>query len=264
MSDVDPFQGRGVKLANGGWVPNDHPLAKQAQAGGGAAAGGGGAAASGPAATNVQDQAKAASTYSATPGAAPGPNATNQGTTDVVRNSYLAQATQDPNQGANDPAVRSVANAQAAAVDRNRQQYLDEAAEKAGPYGSGTMAGERRMTAEAAGQQKGSFEAQLVLNQNNVRRQEIQAALGALAGLGESDRKAQLQRELAALDAQNARLGIETQRYGIDVGARTAGQELALKAAALKQDDKQFNKNLGFNMADREAYYNNLALQSLF
>lgn len=268
--DTHQIVARRALAAHGGVMSAQHKQELEGIAAGGAyapsgqAAGGGGAAGGASAATNVQDQAKAASTYSANPGADPTKYATNQGTTDVVRNSYLSQATQNPTATRDDPAVRAVADANTANLERQRRQYLDDAAEKAGPYGSGAMDTERRMTAERVGQQAGAFEAQLVMRQNDIRRAEIQNALAALQASGDKDRAAMLQREMGQLDAENARLAAQTQRYGIDVGARTAGAEQAMRERLANRGYDLDASRLGFDIADREAYYNNLALQQLF
>jgi hypothetical protein len=228
-------------------------------------AGGGGGTAQGA----INSQANSAATYSATPGSAPLNNAANQGTQDVVRNSYLQQATQgthvDPS---TDPNVRAQADSYAANMTRAARNASADAAESLGPSATGAVRGAQRMATERAGQAAGSFEAQLVGKEIDNRRSEIQNALAKLQGMGETDQKLALERELAQLQA-------DTQRLGITTGAATAASELGLKdklgMGQLNVDqmrtllqDQQFNKQLGFNIGDREAYWNNSALQQLF
>lgn len=221
-------------------------------------------------AQTIPGQAQAASTYSGTPGAAPLPNTTNQGTQDVVRNTYLQRATQGTSVNTNSPEFRAQADPYAAAVERSRRQGLSEAAERASTQGlgnSGALEAERRLLTERAGQNVGQFESQLVARELQNRRDEINQSLESLRGILSADQVAQLQREGMQLDAQMKQLGIQT-------GAQTAGAELGLKEKLgmgglnidlmrLLQQGQQFGDQLGFNIADREAYYNNLALQNL-
>lgn len=260
-----------------GWVDRNHPLygtpgyvgskpaAPAGGGGGGTPAGGGGSA---PAAGNVADQAKNASTYSATPGAAPTGPTTNQGTQDVVRNSYLAQATQGTNVTRDDPAVRMQSDAFRANVDRAARNHIADVAERQGPLASGAVAGEARLARERAGQAAGSFEAQLVGRELQNRRAEIQAALAGLTGQITEDQKQQLARDLAEIDAQVQRLGINTSASTASAQQRlqdklgTAG--LNLDQMRMLLQNQQFNKQFGLDVGDREAFWNNQALQSLF
>lgn len=269
MADQDPFAsiGGGVQV-NGGWIPKSMATPEQLAGAQPAAAAAPGVSTPAPQAqSTIAGQAGAASTYSATPGAAPTGPTSNQGTQDVVRNSYLERATQPATVDRNDPNVRAQSDAYTANLERQRRQYLNEAAEKAGPYGTGTMQGQERMTAERVGQQAGTFEAQLVGQELANRRQEIKEALSGLYGMVTGDQAMALQRELAKLDAQMKELGIRS-------GENIAGQELSLKdklgmgglnidLMRLLQADRQFGDTMGFNVADREAYYNNLALDQM-
>lgn len=272
--DTDPFAelGGGFRLKSGDWVPASHSLAQQEQATGGGyqQPAGGAQVPAGQAPNTVQGAAGAAQTYSGAPGAAPSPYTANQGTQDVVRNTYLQRATQGTQIDRNDPNIRQQAEPYAAAVERARRQQISEAAERASARGlgeSGAMDIERRMATERAGQATGQFESQLVGRELSNRRDEINDALGKLGGMLSADQMSALQRELAQLDAQLKRLGIET-------GAGTASAELSLRdklgtgglnidLMRLLQSGQQFGDQLGFNIADREAYYNNLALQNL-
>jgi hypothetical protein len=266
----DPFAaiGGGVQLANGGWVPKDHPDAvayqqTQPQAPTGAAPGA-------PAATTVPGQAQAASTYSATPGAAPAPATTNQGTQDVVRNSYLQQATQGTAVDRSDPNFRQQADPFNAAQERARRQYISEQAERMSAQGlgnSGAMQQEARVASERAGQASGLFESQLVQQELQTRRQEIQQALSGLGGMISADQQMALQKQLAELDAALKREGIGVQS-SLGQGDLSLRRELGtgglnIDLMRLMQGDDQFNKDLGFRIGDREAYWNNNAVLSL-
>lgn len=224
-----------------------------------------------PTATSIGQQSQNAQTYSATPGAAPTQQTANQGTQDVVRNSYLQQATQGTTVDRNDPNVRQQAEPFAAAQERARRQYESEQAERLSAKGlgdSGAMDAERRLATERAAQNTGAFESQLVGRELQNKRNEIQTALQALGGMVDSDQGRALQLELAKLDAQLKQAGIDTQ-------SSLGSQELALKdklgTGGLNLDylrallqNQQFGDQLGLNVADREAYWNNQALQTLF
>lgn len=216
---------------------------------------------------SVQQQGQNAQTYSQTPGAAPSATTTNQGTQDVVRNSYLQQATQGTQVDTTDPNFRQQADPFAAAVERQKRDYLSDQAEGAGPYATGAMRGQARMASEKAGQAVGSFEADLVGRELQNRRTEIQNALAALGNNIQSDQGMQLQRELADLSAELTRLGITT-------NANVAGADQSLRErlarlqdtynyAALNQNQRQFSDTLGFNIGATEASLNQQALEAL-
>lgn len=221
-------------------------------------------------AQTVPGQAGAAQTYSATPGATPTPTTTNQGTQDVVRNSYLQQATQGTAINRNDPNFKQQTDAFGATQDRARGQYASEAAERLSAKGlgnSGAMQQEQRLADERAATAKGGFEAQLVGRELENRRNEIQQSLGNLRGMISGDQQLALQKELAQLDAQ-------LKQAGIDQSGSLGAQELALKnklgtgglnidLMRLLQQGQQFGDTMGFNVADRTAHWNNVALQNL-
>lgn len=224
-----------------------------------------------PAATTVPGQAQAASTYSATPGAQPTQQTSNQGTQDVVRNSYLQRATQGTQIDRNDPNLKQQVDSYAAGVDRARRQYETDAAERLSAKGmgsSGAMDIERRLAAERAGQAVGSFESQLVGRELQNRRAEISDALQNLGGLVSGDQARALQKELADIDAQLKQAGMDLQG---SLGSREIALKDKLGTGGLNVDmmrmllqNQQFGDQLGFNVADREAFWNNQALQSLF
>jgi hypothetical protein len=239
--NVDPFAsiGGGV-YKNGGWVPAGHPDAGQASP------------------TGAQPPA-------GTPGAPPDTPAS------VATNSYMAQAQQGTQIDRNDPNIRQQVDPYAAAQERARRNYESESAERLSARGmanSGVMDQERRYAMETAGQNTGMFEAQLVGRELQNRRAEIQTALAQLMQMGESDKTRQLQRELAEIDRQLKQAGLDLQG---SLGHAELWLRDKLGTGALNVDmlrallqNNQFGQNLGFNIADREAHWNNQALQYLF
>lgn len=137
----------------------------------------------------------------------------------------LERATQSREINPNDPIIRNQANAFTAADERARRQAIADLAEQGGQYRN--IRGEKRMSAEAAGQRAGAFQAELMGRELTARRAEITQALQEMGSLLTSDQQLALQRELGLLDAairkQNAdtdvsRLGIERDRVGVERG----------------------------------------------
>jgi len=299
----DPFAsiGGGVQTANGGWIP-------RASVGGGAttpapppaAAPPGAAPAPPPGAPPpttpsgsptlpsqpVVTQAGNAATYSQTPGAAPTNTTANQGTQDVVRNSYLERATQGTDVSVNDPNIKAQLEPYAAATERARRQAISEAAEKNSAMGlgnSGAMEAESRLLTERAGQANGLYASQLVGREIDQRRTEIKDALASLQQQIAADQanattrdlagnQNQLQRDLAAqqtaLQKELAQLDAQMKELGITTGANTAAAELALRERLgmagidvdklrLMLEDQHFGDELGFNIQDRTQYWRN-------
>jgi hypothetical protein len=276
---TDPFAGMtlsggktgGVQLAGGEWVPADHPLANQAGATA-AGAGTGAASTSGqPTMTTngtIEGQAQSAQTYSTTPGGQTTQTTANQGTQDVVRNSYLAQATQGTQIDANDPNLRQQVAPFAAAVERQKRDFVSDQAEKSGPYATGALRGQERMASERAGQAIGGFEADLIGRELTNRRNEIQTALAALGDTISGDQARLLQKELADLQAQMQRLGIQTSAdvspSGQALQERLARLQDSYNYAQLGQQQRQFSDTLGFNIGATEASLNQQSLDRLF
>jgi hypothetical protein len=282
LKAAEPEMDAAAAAAKGlGWVPKDHPLYGTAgyvgsQPAGGAApppadAGGGAAPppTGGPAGANtVAGQGAASQTYSSTPGAAPGATTTNQGTQDVVRNSYLERATKpitDPRSG---EAFRMQADTFAAGRERaRRDQTADLAEGLAGTGQVGAQTVEQRLIDERSAQARGGFEADLVREDLQNQRADVENALKALGGMISEDQRNKLTEKLAELDAQ-------LKTAALDASTKLGGAELNLKdklgMAGINVDmlsmllqDSQFGKTMGFNMADREAFWNNESLNKL-
>lgn len=245
-----------------GWVDENHPLYGTAgfvgsqPAGGaapapGAAPAGGGTAGAGGTPTPqdaIAAQAGKAQTYSSTPGAAPTANTANQGTQDVVRNSWLDQATQSTTVDPNDPNLKQQTDSFAAGQERMRRNYEADAAERLSAQGlgnSGAMDNERRYAQERAGQATGAFQAQLVGQELKFKRDQIADALNHLGDTISNDQKNALTKQLADLDATIKQQGIAS---GEKVGMAEIGVKDKLGTASNSNDlmrlllqNQQFN-----------------------
>jgi hypothetical protein len=258
----DPFaaQGGGRFVEGVGWVDKNNPAYAQGQA----------TTTLAPGATTpgqADQTAPSGATTSATPGAPPTTNTTNQGVQDTVRNTYLEQATQSPIPKATDPTIAAQVDPYRAEIERQKNDYINQQAESAGPYATGALRGQERAASEHAGQAVASFAGQAVGNELVARRQEIQQALSGLTGLLDADQTRALQQKLADIDAQLKTLGISTgattaeNQLGVQKELGIGNLNLGMINALL--NNQQFGDQLGFNIADREAYYNNLAAQQL-
>lgn len=210
----------------------------------------------------VSQQAQNAATYSSTPGAAPTQSTTNQGTQDVVRNSYLAQATQGTQVDTTDPNFRQQVAPFAAAVERQKRDFISDQAEALGPTATGALRGQERMAAERAGQAIGGFEAELVGRELQQRRAEIQNALANLGNMVSDDQRRALELQLAEMNDAIARLGIQT---SVSEGAldrslreRLARMSDALERERLAQQLSQWADEFGLKVGLAEAGANQL------
>ncbi len=251
----DPFQnsGGGAFVEGVGWVDKNSPYYQPpAGAPGNTAPDGQTPTTQGTASTGAQN--------SSTPGAAPTTNTTNQGVQDTVRNTYLTQATQNPIPTAQDPQIAAQVDPYRAEVERQKNDYLDQQAEAAGPYATGALRGQERMASEKAGQNVGGFAASLVGNELVARRAEIQHALDSLSGTLSDDQARALQQKLADLDAQIKMAGINTAAAstaaGQDIQKSLGIGQLNLGLLNALLGNQQFGDQLGFNIASTEAGLN--------
>jgi hypothetical protein len=101
-----------------------------------------------------------------------------------------------------DPSTDPVMRQQQDAFNAQRQlgdrRTLAALAEKGGPQAN--LSAETRAAGEASGQAGAQFQGQMMQNELNARRQEIQQALSGAAGLLTQEQAMQLQQEMAALD----------------------------------------------------------------
>jgi hypothetical protein len=182
-----------------------------------------------------------------TGGSQPPPQAAHDPRADELYNTLLARSQQSLAVDRTNPAVRSQADANAAATDRSARNYLADLAEKAGPLAN--LQGETRLVNERAGQSEGAFESTLVGNEINARRQEIQNALSQMGSMLTSQQQMSLQEELA-------RLNDATQRYGISSSADQFSQSLA-------QRKNEFSQTNAFNYANMDEQTRRMLLQLL-
>lgn len=201
-------------------------------------------------------------------GGGPEPYTTEPGVQDEFLQLLMNRMNQGTEIDRNDPNIRQQSDAFAAGVERQKRDAISDMAERSGPLASGALRGQERMTRERAGQAIGSFEAELVGKELQNRRDEIRQALEQFGGMLDADQQRQLQRELANLDAQLKQQGLDVQSSlggrELDIRERlgTAGLNVDLMGLLLGQ--QRFGDQLGFDIADREAFYNNQAVQNLF
>jgi DNA-binding transcriptional MerR regulator len=241
--------------ATGQIVDQNHPIYAKSQAVGNVA-GNPGPPAPGtpPPAGSVEAQGNNAQTYSSTPGAAPTKTTGNQGTQDVVRNSYLQQATQGTTVDRNDPNLKQQLDPYVAAQEREKRNYVSEQAERLSAKGlgdSGQMQQEQRLASENAANASGAFESQLVSRELQNKRAEIQNALSSLSGVLSADQQREMQTQLADLDATLKREGYSTQE---GIAGQQNRTQMTLGQGALNVDmiktllqNQQFNNGQALN-----------------
>ena len=156
-----------------------------------------------------------------------------QGVSKELWNMLLSRAKQGTDVSRDDPNIRTQADAFTAQQDRSRRQFLAEQAERSSPFATGAQLGQERMTAERAGQASGAFEAQLMGQEINAKRQEIMHALDSMRGLLTAQQEMALRKELATMDD-------------------------ALRRLQLNQQHSQFTADLGLRAEDRAAYWDAL------
>lgn len=263
----DPFTAMGGgQLINGGWVPNSNPASGVpqnpdpfAEIGGGVQIDGGWVPNSNPAAHQAQTPTPEVSAATPVPALAAvtptpldpvAPPVTQAPVTPVptaappegdpindtfraaVMKMLTAQAT--PGDVQNDPRAAAYRNAQRRNQDRARAQAA-ETANSDGTIGSGGFDGEMRGMDQQRGEAEAQFEAGLVGEQMKERRADLMYAMSVAQQLGDREYAADLQRELAQLDAQIRREGnaITTRGQDLDAslqregyGVTTRGQDI--------------------------------------
>ena len=147
--------------------------------------------------------------------------AANKAKGDALYGQLSARAGQSLNIDRNDPIIRAQSDAFSAQQERSRRQYLNAAAERGGQFAN--LQGERRMTAENAGQATGGFEAQLMGRELTSRRDEIQQALNGMQGQLTADQQLQLQKQLGLLNNAIQQQAVNTGQYNAVTG-RTGTQ----------------------------------------
>ena len=197
----------------------------------------------------------------------PDPYTSDTGPQDAMLETLMGRMQQSTVIDPDDPNIKQQVDPFAAAMERQKRSAMSDAAESTGPMASGALRGQNRMLSERAGQQQGMFEAELVGRELQNRRDEIQSALSQLGGVVDSDQARQLQRELANLDAKLKTMGIKSAEglgYAeLSLRDRLGTGGLNIDAMNLMQRDRQFGDRLGFDVADREAFYNSSALRDI-
>lgn len=202
------------------------------------------------------------------PYAPPEASTTNAGSQATYRDALIKQMTENPIPGKDDEAVAAQVNPFKAAMERQRDQTIRSEAEHA--FASGGQdygAPERAVAGERAGQQAGLFESQVVGRELQARRQQIQSALLQFGNTLSGDQQRALQKQLADLDAQLKREGLNVQStlgQG-DLGLRRelgTGQ-LNLGLLGMLLNNQQFGDSLGLQAALGGAGLNRDALMAL-
>ncbi len=173
----------------------------------------------------------------------------------------------------NDPIIKAQTTAYNAQQDRVMRQAQDVAAEQAGAHNlgnSGALANEKRLAQENAGFNTANMQAQLLQQELGSRREEISNALTSMAGILSEEEKNALTKEMHDIDAAIERdktTNQNSQYYaGLSSNERIAANRLAeewalgqqgneIDWARLAQGDNQWADQMGFNAADRQAYW---------
>lgn len=198
----------------------------------------------------------------------------------ALMDQLMSRAGQSLNLDGSDPIIKNQVDAYRAEQERARKDYLNNAAEQRSPYSTGAQDLESRMTAEALGQNVGSFQGTLIGNELTARRNEIQNALTQMGGILSDADKLALQKELGYLDAslQNQGQQFQNSQYyaGLNESDKQffaqlaqqkalAGDDNAYKYAALNadtgykyaslgQNQNQFLDDLGFRTGQQGFY----------
>lgn len=154
-----------------------------------------------------------------------------------------------------DPIIRPQVDTANATMQRQRRSYLNDLAESSNPYQTGAQNTAATQTAEAVGQNTASLESQLVQNELNARRQEIQSALEQEGNLLTTDQYLSLQRELNAVNA-GLQQQAQAQNYNLGLGNLNLGWgNLGLGYGQLQSNNDQFAANYNLNATDRANYW---------
>jgi hypothetical protein len=159
------------------------------------------------------------------------------------------------------PGIAGQADAFSAAAERARRNYISDMAEQMGPLGN--IQGERRMAAERMGQSVGNFEATLIGNEVQAKRNEIAQALAQMGSMLSDEQRMALEQQLAQLDAT-----VKTQlgNRGFDIeeklGMSGLGNDLLRTLlgnqqfyAGMGSENDRFLADLGLRSSDRARYY---------
>jgi hypothetical protein len=192
------------------------------------------------------------------------------GINDTLWQMLLSRAQQGTNINANDPIIQNQVDNYRAEAERARRNYISDNAESSSPYSTGAMEGVERMTAERLGQDVGGFESELIGRELQARRDEIQHALDSMSGLLTEQQRQALQKELAMMDnsLEAQRIGNQNSQFYAGLSqadrhflsqlaqqGRLAEMDDAFRRMQLGQQNQQHLDNMGFQEADRSAYW---------
>jgi uncharacterized protein YukE len=183
-------------------------------------------------------------------------------------NTLLSRSGQSLKVDPNDPIIAGQVNAYRAEQERGARNAIDAQAEAGGPFANG--AAMRRLSMEGAARATGGLQAGLMAQNLQSKRDEIAQALQAEGSMLSQDQQLELQRQMGMLNdaLQQQQLGqqLSLGNRGYDIqeklGAgglnndllRTMLQNQQFNANLGSQND-QFAAQLGFNAADRGAYW---------
>ncbi len=191
------------------------------------------------------------------------------GMQNLIRDQIINLISQ-PAPTANDPQIAAQTSAYNAAQNRASARQVAQNAEAFGASGlesSGARLSADRGVIEQQGLNEGMFASQALRDELTARRDQIQRALTLGSATIDQDLSRRLQDELANLNAAIQRESIaQTGELGqADIALRTKlGQgNLNLGLLSLLIQDGQYNKGLGFNIANAEAMLNNNAIRTL-
>ncbi len=124
-------------------------------------------------------------------------------------NLLMQRAKQSLEVNPNDPIIKGQTDAFRATQDRGIRDYLSQSAEKGG--NNSNLGASTRSAYEHAGQNTAAMQSQLMQNELNSRRTEIQNALSESGSLLTAHDQLALQRELGLINAEIQRLSVNNQ-----------------------------------------------------
>jgi hypothetical protein len=183
--------------------------------------------------------------------------------TALVRQQLMNMLALDPNKiGANDPDIAPARAAYDVAAQRAGDRQQSQLAEQAAFQGLGTGAlhtaqqGIEQQSKEA----RAAYNADLTMQALESRRGRLMEGLKLGAGLLSQEQENKLRMDIANLDAEIRRFGIQVQeRLGLgdlDLRKLLGMRELDLTKRAQDLQNKQFGQRLGFDIGSREAELN--------
>jgi hypothetical protein len=194
---------------------------------------------------------------------------TNAGIQGMVRERLMGLMN-TPTPSLQDPALANAASAFSAGQNKATARTIGQNAEAFGAAGlesSGARLGADRAAIQEQGLNEGTFNANLILNQLDAQRAQVQQGLQFALASGDQDMSRRLQAQLAQLNAQVQRESLaQSGKLGqADLDLRQKGLygNLNLGMLDLAQRGRIANDNMGFNIAQLESQMNNAAILKL-